>query len=86
MKRKMKEQEANLLVTVLAKKFQDRNRGLEIRAYGENVIAEDSPVCLLERDLLQALDVEIRLASEGIDLIVMGMNEIKKNERRYNQK
>lgn len=50
-KRKMKEQEANLLLTVLAKKFQDRNKGLEIRAYGENVIAEVSPVCLVGRDL-----------------------------------
>lgn len=76
-KRQMKEWEANLLATVLAKKIQDRSKGLEIRAYGENVIAEDSPVCLLGRDLLQALDIEIRLAPEGIDLIVMGINVIK---------
>lgn len=86
-KRQMKEQEVNLFATVLAKKFQDRNKGLEIRVYGENAIAEDSPVCLLGRDLLQTLDIEIRLAPEGIDFIVTEMNVIEeKNVRRYNQK
>ncbi|PKU28921.1 hypothetical protein llap_20775 [Limosa lapponica baueri] len=33
------------------------------------VLAEDLPMCLLGRDLLQTLDVEIRLAPEGIDLL-----------------
>lgn len=45
--------------------------------YVENAIAEDSPVCLLGRDLLQTLDIEIRLAPEGIDFIVTEMNVIK---------
>lgn len=34
-------------------------------------------MCLLGRDLFQALDVEIRLASEGIDLDIMRINMIK---------
>lgn len=68
----------SLLATVLAKFFQDWSRGFGSKStWGRFVIAEDSAVCLLGRDLLQALDVEIRLASEGIDLDVMRINMIK---------
>lgn len=34
------------------------------------VLVEDSPVCLLGRDLLQASDAELHLSPEGMDLIM----------------
>lgn len=40
---------------------------------GKFVLAEESPVCLLGRDLLQPLDTEKRLLPETVDLIIMGM-------------
>lgn len=36
-------------------------------------------MCLLGRDLLQTLDVELRLSPKGIDLIIMGMRVITGN-------
>lgn len=73
-----KEQIVNLLATVLAKNIQDRSRGFGSKStWGRFVIAEDSAVFLLGRDLLHALDVEITFAPEGIDLDVMGINMIK---------
>lgn len=41
---------------------------------GRFVLVEDSSACLLGRDLLQTLDVELHLSPEGIDLIIMGMS------------
>lgn len=37
---------------------------------GRFVLVEDSSVCLLGREPLQVLDVELHLSPEGIDLIM----------------
>lgn len=45
------------------------NKGI----WGRFVIAEESPACLLGRDLLQALDVQLHLSPRGTDLIIAGL-------------
>ncbi|PKU34508.1 hypothetical protein llap_15187 [Limosa lapponica baueri] len=46
--------------------------------WGRFVLVEDLPACLFGRDLLQVLDVELRLSPEGIDLIIMGISVISR--------
>ena len=41
------------------------------------MLTEDSPACLLGRDLFQALDAEIHLTPESINLIIMGTGIIR---------
>lgn len=43
------------------------------------VLAGDSPQCLLGRGLLQALDIELHLSPEEMDLIIMGMSVITRS-------
>lgn len=38
-----------------------------------NTIAEESPACLLGRDLLQTLDVQLQPSPRGTDLIIAGV-------------
>lgn len=38
-----------------------------------NTIAEESPACLLGRDLLQTLDVQSQASPRGTDLIIAGV-------------
>lgn len=41
--------------------------------WGRFVIAEESPACLLGRDLLQTPDVQLHLSPRGTDLIIAGV-------------
>lgn len=44
--------------------------------WGRFALAEDSSACLLGRDLLQGLDMEICLSPQMMDLIIMGVSVI----------